>query len=134
MVWGRYQKVAGNRPLVFLLGGSKAVPHLAEALELLRQHSTAIGLGEPFFFMMQNAPTAAALRQLANDSAAIGATGLSQYNLVGNRTAAGFPYAENMQFEQGWWRDAAATGICSTQEFSCSLNQFCIGILDHFGC
>ena len=27
-----YQKVAGNRPLVFLLGGSAAVPHLTEAL------------------------------------------------------------------------------------------------------
>jgi|EP01044_Picomonas_judraskeda_P001728 hypothetical protein len=67
--------------------------------------------------MMQNAPTAAALRQLANNSAALGASGLSQYNLVGNRTAAGFPYAENMRFEQGWWRDAAATGMRS-----CSLN------------
>ena len=32
-------------------------------------------------------------------------------NLVGNRTTAGFPYADNMRFEQGWWRDAAATGM-----------------------
>ena len=106
-----YQKVAGKRPLVFLLGGSSAVPHLPEALDLLRQRSTAAGLGEPFFFMMQNAPTVATLRQLVNHSAALGVHGLSQYNLVGNRTQAGFPYAENMRFEQGWWRDAAATGM-----------------------
>eukprot|EP01050_Picozoa_sp_SAG11_P017930 SAG11_NODE_2641_length_3139_cov_12.838487_2_plen_359_part_00 len=106
-----YQKVGGNRPLVFLLGGSAAVPHLTEALDLLRKHSTAAGLGQPFLFMMQNAATAAELRQLVNRSAALGATGLSQYNLVGNRTVAGFPYAQNMRFERRWWREAAATGM-----------------------
>lgn len=106
-----YQTVAENRPLVFLLGGSPAVPRLTEALDLLRQSSKAAGLGEPFFFMMQNAATPAAMRQLVHDAAALNASGLSQYNLVGNRTSAGFPYAENMRFEQGWWRDAVATGM-----------------------
>ena len=86
-----YQKVAGNRPLVFLLGGSAAVPHLPEALDMLRQRSAAAGLGEPFFFMMQNAPTPAALAKLANSSLALGASGLSQY------VSAAAPFASSFE-------------------------------------
>ena len=86
-----YQKVAGNRPLVFLLGGSAAVPHLPEALDMLRQRSAAAGLGEPFFFMMQNAPTPAALAKLANSSLALGASGLSQY------VSAAAPFASSLE-------------------------------------
>lgn len=78
-----YQKVGGRarRPLVFLLGGSAQTPQLPQALELLRSNAAAMGVGEPFLVMMQNAPTAAALAQLANRTLALGAHGLSQYHL-----------------------------------------------------
>eukprot|EP01052_Picozoa_sp_SAG31_P043398 SAG31_NODE_7215_length_1753_cov_1.231560_1_plen_167_part_00 len=45
---------------------------------------------------------------MVNRSAALGAEGLSQYNLVGNRTAEGWPYAQNMAFERRWWMEAAS--------------------------
>lgn len=107
-----YQKVgAGSgakRPLVFLLGGSAETPQLPEALALLRQRSKATVGAEPYFVMAQNAPTPELLENLVKNSAALGAQGLSQYNLVGNRTVAGWPYAKNMRFEQRWWPAAKA--------------------------
>ena len=93
---------------VFLLGGAPETRSFSRH-SIYCEKNQLTRTGRTTFIMIANAVTDAQFFRF-NRTKGLGAQGLSQYNSVGNRSVAGWPYANNMAFEKQWWA-RAATGL-----------------------
>eukprot|EP00047_Mylnosiga_fluctuans_P014342 m.37633 g.37633 ORF g.37633 m.37633 type:complete len:395 (-) comp5455_c0_seq1:76-1260(-) len=100
----QYQRVAGNRPLVYLFSGTD--PSYLGALAALMNATMAAGLPAPYYTYMGGDAQSA-----AREAKAYNASAISRYASIVDGSGAAVPFEENAQYEQKFWSDAATIGV-----------------------
>jgi hypothetical protein len=101
-----YQKVMGNRPLIYLYGMSDYyLTNAKQILDNLRAAVQAEGFGDPYI-VIQNYLIADANKYKTGT----GANAITRYGVGGEVTANQSPYTNLIGIATTWWTNAAASG------------------------